>query len=50
MIMNQILGETYKTNQEKGHNRSIYELKICKKIVIPYTPRGMNSLLLNPYG
>ena len=50
MIMSQILGKTYKTNQENGHYRSVYELKRCKKIVIPYTPRGMNSLLVNPYG
>ena len=32
MIMNQILGKTYKTNQEKGQYRSIFELKICKKM------------------
>ena len=32
MIMNQILGKTYKTNQEKGQNRSVFELKVCKKI------------------
>ena len=32
MIMNQILGKTYKTNKEKGLYRSVFELKICKKI------------------
>ena len=28
----QILGETYKTKQEKGQYKSVFELTICKKI------------------
>ena len=31
MTMNQILGKTYKTIQEKGQYRSVFKLKICKK-------------------
>ena len=32
MIMNQILGKTLKTNQEKCQSRSVFELKTCKEI------------------
>ena len=31
-MMNQLLGKTYKTNQEKGQYRSVFKLKVCKKI------------------
>ena len=33
MKINKILGKTYKTNQEKGQYRSIFELNICKKTI-----------------
>ena len=31
--INQILGITFITNQEKGQNRSSFELKLCQKII-----------------
>ena len=36
MKINQILGKNYKTNQEKGQHRSVFELIICKKLIEIY--------------
>ena len=41
MKINQILRKTYKTNQEKGHYKLIFELKICKKITEFYQYFGL---------
>ena len=39
--INQFLGKTYKTNKKKCHYRSVFDLKICKKILDFYRCFGL---------